>query len=99
MGITGQEPAAVGLFAVYRDSMTGQLSRFPACARDHKQLVPAPGVCHFADNYDLFKLAAATYLNLLVRGRKVGGESIPAKRSMARIEEYDIVRHKLEQAG
>jgi hypothetical protein len=30
MGIAGQEPAAVGLLAVYRDSMTGELRRFPA---------------------------------------------------------------------
>ena len=35
VGIAGQEPAAVGLFAVYRDSMTGELRRFSAGARGH----------------------------------------------------------------
>ncbi len=33
--IAGQEPAAVGMFAVYRDTMTGELRRFPAGARGH----------------------------------------------------------------
>jgi len=32
-GIAGQEPAAIGLFAVYRDTMTGELHRFSAGAR------------------------------------------------------------------
>jgi len=35
VGIAGQEPAAVGLFAVYRDSMAGELRLFPAGARHH----------------------------------------------------------------
>ena len=35
VGIAGQEPAAVALFAVYRDTMTGELHRFSAGARDH----------------------------------------------------------------
>ena len=98
MGIAGQEPAAVGLFAVYRDSMTGELRRFPACARGHRQCVPAPRVSDFADDDDLFQFAAATDPNLLVRGREGGGESIPAERRLARIEEHDIVRHQCEQA-
>src|SRR5438105_10940384 len=80
MSIAGQEPAAVGLFAVYRDPMTGELRRFPACARGYRQRVPASSVRDFADDYDLFQLAAATDPNLLVRGRKIGRESIPAKR-------------------
>jgi hypothetical protein len=66
MGIAGQEPAAVGLLAVYRDSMTGELRRFPAGARCHQQCVPAPRVRDFADDYDLFQLAAATDPNLLM---------------------------------
>src|SRR5438477_6789967 len=94
MGIAGQEPAAVGLFAVYRDSMTGELRRFPACARDHRQRVPAPRVRDFVDDYDLFQLAAATDPNLFVSGREVGGESIPAEGRLARTDEYDIVCHQ-----
>ena len=39
MGIAGQEPAAVGLFAVYRETMPGELRRFPPrthfCRRGH----------------------------------------------------------------
>jgi len=97
MGIAGQEPAAVGLFTVHRDSMTGELRRFPAYAWGHRQCVPAPRVRDFADDYDLFQLAAATDPNLLVGGREVGGESIPAERRLARIEEHDIVRHQREQ--
>lgn len=98
MGIAGQEPAAVGLFAVYRDSMTGELRRFPACARGHRQCVPAPRVSDFADDYDFLQLAAATNPKLMMRGREVGGKSIPAERSLARAEEHDVVRHPREQA-
>ena len=93
MGITGQEPATVGLFTVYRDSMTRELRRFPAGARGYRQRIPAPRVRDFADDYDLFQLAAATDPNLLVGGREVGGESIPAERRLAWIEEHDTVRH------
>src|SRR3989442_15251589 len=74
VGIAGQEPAAVGLFAVYRDSMTGELRRFTAGARGHGQRVPAPRVGDFAGDCDLFQLAAATDLNLLVGGREVVGK-------------------------
>jgi hypothetical protein len=98
MGITGQEPATVGLFTVYRDSMTGELRRFPADARGYRQRIPAPRVRDFADDYDLFQLAAATDPKLLVGGREIGGESILAERRLARIEEHDIVRHQREQA-
>jgi len=34
-GIAGQEPAAVWLFAPYRDTMTGELLCFSAGDRDH----------------------------------------------------------------
>jgi hypothetical protein len=98
VGIAGQEPTAVGLFAVYRDSMTGELRRFPAGVGGHRQRVAAPRIGDFADDHDLFQLAAATDPNLLVGGREVGGRSIPADRRLARIEEYDIVRHQREQA-
>src|SRR5947209_11767717 len=98
MSIAGQEPAAVGLLAVYRDSMTGELRRFTACALGHGQRVAAPRVRDLADDYDLFQLAAATNPNLLVRGREVGGESLLAKRRLAGTEEHDIVRHQREQA-
>ena len=36
VGIAGQEPAAVGLFTVNRDTMTGELHRFSADARGHR---------------------------------------------------------------
>ena len=72
MGIAGQEPAAVGLFAVDRDPITGELRRFPAGARGHPQRIPAARVGDFADDHDLFQLAAAKDPNLLVGGREVG---------------------------
>ena len=33
--IAGQKPATVALLAIYRHTMPGELSRFPACARGH----------------------------------------------------------------
>ena len=90
MGITGQEPATVGLFTVYRDSMTRELRRFPAGARGYRQRIPAPRVRDFADDCDLFQLAAATDPNLLVGGREVVGESIPAERRLARTEDHEV---------
>ena len=98
MGITGQEPATVGLFTVYRDSMTGELRRFPAGARSHLQRVPAPRVGDSADDHDLFQLADATDPKLFVSGREVGRKSIPAERRLARIEKHGIIRHQGEQA-
>ena len=68
MGITGQEPPAIELFAVYRYSITGQLSRFSTCEPGNRQSVPAPRVRDYADDYDLFQFAVATDLNPLVRG-------------------------------
>ena len=68
MGIAGEEPAAVGLFAVDRDPMPGELRRFPAGARRHGQRVPAPRVSDFADDHDLFQLADAMDPRLLVGG-------------------------------
>lgn len=97
VSIAGQEPTAGRLLTVYRDSMTGELRRFPAGARGHRQRVPAPRVGNFADDHDLFQLAAATDPNLLVGGREVGGRPIAAERRLARIKEYDIVRHQGEQ--
>jgi len=98
VGVAGQEPTAVGLFAVDRDPITGELRRFPAGARGHRQRIPAPRVGDFADDHDLFQLAAAKNPNLLVSGREVAGKSIPADRRLARVEEHDIVRHQREQA-
>jgi len=83
MGIAGQEPAAIGLFAVHRESMTGKLCRFPACQRGHRQCVPAPRKRDLADDYDLFQLAAATNPHLLVGGHEVGRKSLPAERRLA----------------
>src|SRR5690349_2272797 len=60
VGIAGQEPAALWLFAVYRHPMPGELRRFSADARDHGQRVPAPSVRDFADDHDLFQVADAT---------------------------------------
>jgi len=71
MGITGQEPAGVGLFAVYRDSITGEFCRFPACARSHRQRVPAPRISHFADDNDFLQLAAAMDPSLFMRAEKL----------------------------
>jgi hypothetical protein len=36
VGIARQEPSAVGLFAVYRDTMTGELRPFSGDARGHR---------------------------------------------------------------
>ena len=36
VGIAGQKPAAVGLFAEYRHAMTGELHRLSAGARGHR---------------------------------------------------------------
>src|SRR3569623_3129944 len=98
MGIASQEPAAVGLFAVYRESITGELRRFTACMRDHQQCVPAPRVSDFADDDDFFQIAAATNPKLLMRGREVGGKSIAAERRLAGAEYLNVVRHPREQA-
>jgi hypothetical protein len=99
MGIAGQEPSGIGLFAVYRDSMTCEPSCLPACAPGNGQRVPAPRVRDVADNDDFFQLAVATDLNLSGRGWEVGGEPIPTEWRFTRIEEHDIVRHQTEQAG
>ena len=68
MGIAGQEPYAIGLFAVHRDSMTSELSRFSASEPGNRQRIPAPRIRDFADDYDLFQIAVATDLNPLVHG-------------------------------
>ena len=99
MCIAGQEPSAIGLFAVYRDSMTRELLRLPACAPGNRQRVAAPRIRNFADNYNLLQLAVAMDLNLSGRGWEVGGESIATEWRFARIEEHDIVRHQCKQAG
>jgi hypothetical protein len=78
--------------------MPGEARRLPTGAPGHGQRVSAPRVSDFADNHDLFQLAAATDPRLLVGGRKGGGKSIPAERRLARIEKHSIVRHQGEQA-
>lgn len=97
MEISSQEPAAVELFAVYRDSITGELRRFPACSRSHRQRVPVLRVRDFADDYDFLQLAAATNPSLLMHSREVDGKSIPAERRLAGTEEHNVVRHQREQ--
>src|SRR6266571_4010425 len=77
--IAGEEPTAIGLFAVYSDTMSGELRRFPAGALGHGQRIPAARVSDFADNHDFFQLADTTYPHPLVGGRKGGRESIPTK--------------------
>jgi hypothetical protein len=69
VGIASQAPAAVGLFAVYRDTMSGEFRRIPPGVLGDRQCIPAPRVSNFADNYDLFQLTAATYPHPLVGGR------------------------------
>src|SRR5258708_6015405 len=91
--IAGQEPTAIGLFAVYSDTMSGELRRFPAGALGHGQRIPAACVSDFTYNHDFFQLAGTTYPHPLMGGRKGGGESIPTKRRLPRIYKHDIVRH------
>ena len=52
--IAGQEPTAIGLSAVYSDTMSGELRRFPAGALGHGQRVAAARVSDFADDHDVF---------------------------------------------
>jgi hypothetical protein len=87
-----------GLFPVYRKTMPGEMRRIPAGLRGYGQRVPASRVSDFADNHDLFQLADAAELHLLVGGRKGGGKSISTERRLARIEKYNIFRHQGEQA-
>ena len=54
MGVAGQKPAAVGLFAVDGDPMPGQRGRFSAGARGHGQGVPAQRVGDNARNHISF---------------------------------------------
>ncbi len=70
VSIAGQEPAAVGLFAVYRDTMPGEVRRFPAGALGHRQCVPAPRVSDFTCNHDLLQLTGAMDPRPLVGGRE-----------------------------
>ena len=62
--IAGQEPAAVGLFAVDREAITSESALFPADERGHGERVPAPRVGNLADDHDLFQLADAADPNL-----------------------------------
>src|SRR5262249_491654 len=93
----GQEPASVGLFAVYRDTIPGELRRFPAGAPGHGQRVPAPRVGDFADDHDLLQLADATEPTLLAAGPELRGKSAPAERPLTRTEKHGIVRDEGEQ--
>lgn len=83
VSITSQKPATSGMCAVNRDAMPGELRFFHAGAGGYVERVPAPRVCDFTRYYDLFQLTDATDPNLLVRGREVGGKSIPAQRRLA----------------
>lgn len=97
MGIASEQPTAVGLFAVDRDSITGELPRFPAGARGHRQGVAASRVGDFADDHKLLQFADALDSNLLVSGQEVSRELISAERRLARTEEHGIVRHQAKQ--
>jgi proteic killer suppression protein len=97
MGIARKEPAAIGLFAVDRDSIARHLRCFPTKTRGHRQCVPASRVCDFAADNGLLQLARTTDPNPLVRVREVGGEAISPDRRLAWIQEHHIVRHQREQ--
>jgi hypothetical protein len=96
--ISGQEPTAVGLLAVDRETITSELRRLSADAGGHGQRVPAPRVGDFADDRDLFQVTDATDLSLSVSRREDDGKSIPAQRLSARVKKHDIVGHQREQA-
>ena len=83
MGITGQEPVAVGLFAIDSDSIAGQLCCFSAGSRFHGQRVPAPRVRDLAEDRDLLDLAHAMNPGALVTDQKALGEFTPANRLFA----------------
>jgi hypothetical protein len=70
VGVAGQKPTAVGLFAIDGDPMTGQLRCFSAGARCHAWRVPTQYAGDFADDHDLFQLADATEPTLLAGGRE-----------------------------
>ena len=97
--IAGQKPATVALLAIYRQTMPGELCRFPPCARGHGQRVPAPRVGDLADNNDLFQLAGATDPHLLVGGHEVGRKYLLAEWRLAGAEKNDILRDQCEQTS
>src|SRR5262249_38689171 len=86
--ITGQEPAAVGLFAVDRHTITSEPSLLSAGAWGHGERVPAPRVGNLADDHDLRQLANAANSKLLVSGGELGREPISTDAVLARIEEH-----------
>src|SRR4051794_9727250 len=77
--IAGQEPAAVGLFAVDRGTITGESTLLSAGERGHGYRVPAPRIGNLADDHDLLQLANAADPKPLVSGRELGGEPIRAE--------------------
>ena len=78
MSITGQEPVAVGLFAIDSDSIAGPLCCFSAGSRFHGQRVPTPRVRDLAEDRDLLNPAHAMNRGALVTGQKALGEFTPA---------------------
>lgn len=99
MDITGQEPTAIGLFAVHSHTMSSELRRFPDSAPGHGQVVPASRVSDMADNHGFFQLADATDPHPVVGVLKGDGEFIPTKRLLPRTHKHDIIRHECEQAS
>jgi hypothetical protein len=97
MGITGQEPVAVGLFAVDGEPMACQLRCFSVGSRFHGQRVPAPCVGDLTEDGDLLNLAHALNPGALVTDHETVGEFTPANRLFAWIQKHDIVRHQGEQ--
>lgn len=98
MDITGQQPAAVGLFAVDRHPMPGQLHRVSAGSRLHGQRIPAPCVGDFTVHGDLLNFAHTMNPRALMTFQEAIGEFMPAKRLCAWIQKHHIIRHQGEQS-
>ena len=79
MGIAGEQPAAVGLFAIDSDSVAGQLRCFSAGSRFHGQRVPTTCVGDLAEDGDLHNLAHAMNPRALVTDQEAVWEFTPAK--------------------
>ena len=99
IGVASQKPATVWLFAVYSDSIAGQLRCISAGARCNGQRVPTKRVGDFANDHDIVQFTYAMDPRSLVGGREIGRKSIPANRCSAWDQKHDLVRHQSEQAS
>ena len=94
MGITGQQPWAVGPFAVDSDPMAGQLRCFSAVSRFHGQRIPAQSVGDLTEDGNLLNLAHAMNPRALVTDQEAVGEFTLTKWLSPWIQKHDIVRHQ-----